>query len=248
MVPALSLLSYPVRSAPLQISAVLEARAADPATARVMLVDARTHLSTARSLCRLLAATVADIAVIAVLTDAGLSVVCPQWAVDDFVVNTAGPAELDARLRLRRSRAEGPVAGPPLVLGGVVIDAATDTARLHGRTLPLTDDEFTLLHYLARSPGQVFTRPHLLHQLRGPDFHGGLRTIDVHIRCLRAKLGPEHERLIGTVRNVGYRFLRPRPPTGHPAHTPDPGVSVERSHAQTPSRRRGRSVCRRRVF
>jgi DNA-binding winged helix-turn-helix (wHTH) protein len=55
----------------------------------------------------------------------------------------------------------------------------------------------------------VFTRAQLLQEVWGYDFFGGTRTVDVHVRRLRAKLGPEHEQLIGTVRNVGYKFVRP---------------------------------------
>jgi DNA-binding winged helix-turn-helix (wHTH) protein len=90
-----------------------------------------------------------------------------------------------------------------------VIDEATYTARLKGRPLDLTYKEFELLKYLAQHAGRVFTRAQLLQEVWGYDFFGGTRTVDVHVRRLRAKLGPEHEQLIGTVRNVGYKFVRP---------------------------------------
>ena len=73
--------------------------------------------------------------------------------------------------------------------------------------LDLTFKEFELLKFLAQHPGRVFTRAHLLQEVWGYDYFGGTRTVDVHVRRLRAKLGPEHEALIGTVRNVGYRFV-----------------------------------------
>ena len=63
-----------------------------------------------------------------------------------------------------------------------------------------------LLKFLAQHPGRVFTRASLLQEVWGYDYFGGTRTVDVHVRRLRAKLGPDHESLIGTVRNVGYRF------------------------------------------
>jgi DNA-binding winged helix-turn-helix (wHTH) protein len=94
------------------------------------------------------------------------------------------------------------------MLGALVIDEATYTARLHGRPLDLTYKEFDLLKYLAQHAGQVFTRAQLLAEVWGHDFFGGTRTVDVHVRRLRAKLGPEHEQLIGTVRNVGYKLVR----------------------------------------
>jgi DNA-binding response OmpR family regulator len=90
--------------------------------------------------------------------------------------------------------------------GDVTIDEATYTARLKGNVLDLTFKEFELLKYLAQHPGRVFTRAQLLQEIWGYDYFGGTRTVDVHIRRLRSKLGPEFEAIIGTVRNVGYRF------------------------------------------
>jgi DNA-binding response OmpR family regulator len=84
---------------------------------------------------------------------------------------------------------------------------------LRGRPLDLTYKEFELLKYLAQHAGRVFTRAQLLQEVWGYDFFGGTRTVDVHVRRLRAKLGTEHEQLIGTVRNVGYKFVRPGRPT-----------------------------------
>ena len=78
---------------------------------------------------------------------------------------------------------------------------------MRGRLLDLTYKEFELLKYLAQHPGRVFTRAQLLQEVWGYDYYGGTRTVDVHVRRLRAKLGSEHEVLIGTVRNVGYRFV-----------------------------------------
>ena len=90
-----------------------------------------------------------------------------------------------------------------------MIDEGTYTARLRGRPLDLTYKEFELLKYLAQHAGRVFTRAQLLQEVWGYDFFGGTRTVDVHVRRLRAKLGPEYESLIGTVRNVGYKAVRP---------------------------------------
>jgi DNA-binding winged helix-turn-helix (wHTH) protein len=107
----------------------------------------------------------------------------------------------------------------------LVIDEGTYTARLRGRPLDLTYKEFELLKYLAQHAGRVFTRAQLLHEVWGYDFFGGTRTVDVHVRRLRAKLGPEHEALIGTVRNVGYKAVRPargRTPAAEPDDTEAP--------------------------
>ena len=78
--------------------------------------------------------------------------------------------------------------------------------------LDLTYKEFELLKCLAQHAGRVFTRAQLLQEVWGYDYFGGTRTVDVHVRRLRAKLGPEHEAMIGTVRNVGYRFVAPPAP------------------------------------
>ncbi|HEY1321983.1 MAG TPA: response regulator transcription factor, partial [Streptosporangiaceae bacterium] len=118
-------------------------------------------------------------------------------------------AEVEARLRLAIGRQASalPAAPDEIRSGELSIDEATYTARLRARVLDLTFKEFELLKFLAQHPGRVFTRAHLLQEVWGYDYFGGTRTVDVHVRRLRAKLGPEHEALIGTVRNVGYRFV-----------------------------------------
>jgi DNA-binding response OmpR family regulator len=132
------------------------------------------------------------------------------------VLDTAGPAELEARLRLaleRRAKTAAP-AQDHVHVGDLTIDESTYTARLQGRSLDLTYKEFELLKFLAQHPGRVFSRSHLVQEVWGYDYFGGTRTVDVHVRRLRAKLGPEHEVMIGTVRNVGYKFVRPTSPAG----------------------------------
>jgi DNA-binding response OmpR family regulator len=195
-----------VRTAVPEVAALLDAGPHD-----AVLVDARADLVAARGLCRLLGTTGMEVPVVAVLTEGGLVAVSSEWAVDDILLPSAGPAEIDARLRLLRARpgADARSGGGALVLGELVIDEATYTARLRGRALELTYKEFELLKYLAQHAGRVFTRAQLLQEVWGYDFFGGTRTVDVHVRRLRAKLGPEHEQLIGTVRNVGYKFVRP---------------------------------------
>src|SRR5262249_54123610 len=100
-----------------------------------------------------------------------------------------------------------PAASGEIRSGDLAIDEATYSARLRGHPLDLTFKEFELLKFLAQYPGRVFTRSQLLQEVWGYDYFGGTRTVDVHVRRLRAKLGAEHEALIGTVRNVGYRFV-----------------------------------------
>jgi DNA-binding response OmpR family regulator len=150
--------------------------------------------------------------VLAVLTEGGLAAVAADWGVDDVLLDTAGPAEVEARLRLavtRRSAASAP--GDVIRAGDLAIDETMYTCRLRGRLLDLTYKEFELLKFLAQHPGRVFSRAQLLQEVWGYDYYGGTRTVDVHVRRLRAKLGTEHEQLIGTVRNVGYKFVRQAP-------------------------------------
>ena len=149
------------------------------------------------------------------MTEGGLSVVTAEWGIDDVLLDTTGPAELEARLRLATGRLELAArsidAEDEVIRSGeLTIDEATYSARLKGRSLDLTFKEFELLKYLAQHPGRVFTRAQLLQEVWGYDYFGGTRTVDVHVRRLRAKLGTEHEVLIGTVRNVGYKFVLPQ--------------------------------------
>jgi len=136
------------------------------------------------------------------------------------ILNTAGPAEVEARLRLATGRQASlaPAAPDEIRSGDLAIDEATYSARLRARVLDLTFKEFELLKFLAQHPGRVFTRAHLLQEVWGYDYFGGTRTVDVHVRRLRAKLGTEHESLIGTVRNVGYRFVPLKPEDGGRGH------------------------------
>ena len=172
-------------------------------------MNARRDLAQARSLCLLLRTASLDAPLLAVVTEGGLAAVTAEWGADDVILHTAGPAEVEARLRLAIGRkvSLAPATPDEIRSGDLAIDEATYTARLRARALDLTFKEFELLKFLAQHPGRVFTRAHLLQEVWGYDYFGGTRTVDVHVRRLRAKLGTEHEALIGTVRNVGYRFV-----------------------------------------
>ena len=204
VVPALGLLSHHVRILPAEASALVDAPQAD-----VVIVDARRELAMAKSLCRVICTTGISIPLIVVVTEGGLAGITSDWGVDDVILDTAGPAEVEARLRLAVGRTvEAAVdEGGPITAGALVIDEATYSVRLRGKLLDLTYKEFELLKYLAQHPGRVFTRSQLLQEVWGYDYFGGTRTVDVHVRRLRAKLGTDYEVLIGTVRNVGYRFV-----------------------------------------
>jgi DNA-binding response OmpR family regulator len=199
VLPALGLLAHNVRILPAEASVLVDVPDVD-----VILVDARRDLPGAKSLARLLATTGLGCPIIVIATEGGLSAVSAEWGIDDVLLDTSGPAEVDARIRIAVGKHHAVIA-----LGDVVIDESSYTARLKGNVLDLTFKEFELLKYLAQHPGRVFTRAQLLQEIWGYDYFGGTRTVDVHIRRLRSKLGPEFEAIIGTVRNVGYRFTMP---------------------------------------
>nr|WP_221473189.1 response regulator transcription factor [Planomonospora venezuelensis] len=208
VLPALGLLLHSVRVAPAEASALIDAPPAD-----AILVDARRELVQAKGLCRLLRTTGLDCPLLVIVTEGGLAAMTAEWGADDVILDSAGPAEVEARLRMAVGRLNLSAAEevPDEIRNGdLAIDEATYTARLRGRALDLTFKEFELLKYLAQHPGRVFTRAQLLQEVWGYDYFGGTRTVDVHVRRLRAKLGAEYESLIGTVRNVGYRFVPER--------------------------------------
>ena len=206
VVPALGLLPHTVVVRPKDLRML-----ADDDECDVILVDARSELAEARSFCRSLAAT-GEQPVIPVLTEGGLIALSPDWKVADVLLTTTGPAEVDARLRMVMARLQEAEEGADdgiITLGDLVIDENTYVARLKGRSLDLAYKEFELLKFLCQHAGRVFSRAQLLQEVWGYDFFGGTRTVDVHVRRLRAKLGPEYESLITTVRNVGYKAVAP---------------------------------------
>ncbi len=214
ILPSLSLLPHSVRVAP----AAAEQVAASRPPPDAVLIDARRDLMQARRVLRLLRSAASEFPVLVIVTDGGWAASSADWGADDFVLNTAGPGEVEARLRLAIGRSAQAMGQPPNEIrsGGLVVNEATYSARLNGRVLDLTFKEFELLKFLAQHPGRVFTRAQLLQEVWGYDYFGGTRTVDVHVRRLRAKLGADNEELIGTVRNVGYRFVpaKTRPGSG----------------------------------
>lgn len=209
VLPSLALLGHRVTAAPADITALIDIPVVD-----VVFLDARLDLAGARSLSRLLHSADLDIPLVLVLTEGGLTVVNANWGVDDFVIATASPAEVESRIRFasdkRNAQRLRQDSDDEIQVGELTVDSCGYTARLRGRHLDLTYKEFELLKYLIQHPSRVFTRSQLLQEVWGYDYYGGTRTVDVHVRRLRAKLGIEHEQLIGTVRNVGYRFDPPR--------------------------------------
>ena len=125
---------------------------------------------------------------------------------DDFCVLPGGAGEIVARLEHLFWRTGRHLRSELIEYGPLQLNVETYQAAVAGRVLDLTYMEYELLRFLAANPAKVFTREALLSRVWGYEYYGGARTVDVHVRRLRAKLGEEHAHLIQTVRSVGYRF------------------------------------------
>jgi DNA-binding response OmpR family regulator len=170
----------------------------------LLIVDATTDPERTFGVLSSLSAGDSPVAVLVVLSRAAVDRFAWQEVADDFVYPDADEGELRLRLELLQAR-RGDTGQGVVRLGRVTINVETYQVIADGRPLDLTYKEFELIRFLAQSPGTVFSRARLLREVWGYDFYGGTRTVDVHVRRLRAKLGPEHEHLIETVRGVGYR-------------------------------------------
>jgi DNA-binding response OmpR family regulator len=198
VLPALTLLRQDFR-----VTCADAAAVPDLTHSSIVIVDGRSELPGARALCRQLRARDVDHVVLTVVTEGGLAGVNGDWEIDDVLVDTASPAEVQSRLS--PTSTARPVSG--IRHGAIVIDAAMRTVTVGSRKLTMTYQEFQLLLHLAQHPGRVFTRGELLSQVWGHHYVGGCRTVDVHVRRLRSALGVEHADHIGTVRRVGYTFV-----------------------------------------
>ncbi len=233
ILPSLSLLAHTVRLAAASADALrgmtpgraVAGPGADTSLPDAVLIDARRDLVRVRDLLRQLSG--AGTPLLAVISEGAWAAITPEWGIDDVILHTAGPGEVEARLRLAIGRAmsqpQAQLAAPAEEVrsGELVIDEATYSARIRGVALDLTFKEFELLKFLAQHPRRVFTRSQLLQEVWGYDYFGGTRTVDVHVRRLRAKLGTENDALIGTVRNVGYKFV----PARHDSRRAESGAS-----------------------
>lgn len=220
VLPSLALLSHRVRVLPMDAGSLVKMP-----EYTILFLDARDDLATAKTLCKVIHASGLSVPIILVLTEGGFTVINSEWGISDLILSSASPAEVEARLRLVSERGvhgivatnatttpaaeENEPTDGHITSGDLVIDTNGYTASLGGKPIDLAYKEFELLKYLVQHPGRVFTRAQLLQEVWGYDYYGGTRTVDVHIRRLRAKLGSEYEHLIGTVRNVGYRFDPP---------------------------------------
>src|SRR5450755_2668268 len=232
ILPSLTLLPHAVRVAP----AVAASAGVSPVPDAV-LVDARRDLVQAKRLLQALRSTDRAAVILVIVTEGGWAALAADWGADDIILHTAGPGEVEARLRLAIGRAAGasPEQGGEIRSGELVINETTYSARMNGRSLDLTFKEFELLKFLTQQPGRVFTRAQLLQEVWGYDYFGGTRTVDVHVRRLRAKLGTEHEALIGTVRNVGYKFVLPQAERAG-AHSESRAEATASTSQSTPNR------------
>ncbi|MEX0651402.1 MAG: winged helix-turn-helix domain-containing protein, partial [Actinomycetota bacterium] len=201
VLPALGELGADVKLEPLSITSIEHVLSLEP---EAVLVDAAEHAAQAWSVLQSLRSRDTRVPVMLVLERDAIERYPWHEVVDELVFPGAPAPELRARLAMLRRRA-GSGDGAVTRLGPLALDTHSYRSTVSGRPLDLTFKEFELLRFLASSPGRVYTRPALLREVWGYDFYGGTRTVDVHVRRLRAKLGPEHEHLIETVRGVGYR-------------------------------------------
>lgn len=175
-----------------------------------ILIEALDHVEAARAAARSLRAApaLAKAPVICAVTVTGVQSVKPEDPFDDLVLVPYVPVELYVRIR-RIDYQKSEFSGPGVQkLGPLVLDAAAHEAKLDGRPLVLTAQEFSLLEFLLAHRGRVFTRQQLLERVWDVDYYGGSRTVDIHVRRLRMKLG-EVADAIETVRGVGYKLRGP---------------------------------------
>lgn len=204
LLPAVEYLDHTLQDAPLASASLQGVSACD-----VIVVDGTQDLRGAAGACRAASLHELDRPVLVVMGEGGLAALKVSWGFDDWLLPGAQPAEIETRLRLVVERAAAERPQRAASVGDLVVDEDSYQVRLRGQPLDLTFKEFELLKTLANATGRVFTRELLLQDVWGYDYFGGSRTVDVHIRRLRAKLGPEYEQMIVTVRGVGYKLVAP---------------------------------------
>jgi DNA-binding response OmpR family regulator len=164
-------------------------------------------LGDAASVGKLRAAVdLADVPVVLALNEEQLSDPATVIDADELLVSPYAPAELRARIARARKQVNGIHADDVVRIGSLELDLATYQVHVDGSPVDFTYMEYELLRFLATHPNRVFTREALLTSVWGYDYFGGARTVDVHVRRVRAKLGAEHAQRLKTVRSVGYRF------------------------------------------
>jgi DNA-binding response OmpR family regulator len=147
-----------------------------------------------------------DVPVLVAVDDVGLEQGGAIHEGHELIVLPLRPGELRARIARARRRLKGVTDDEIVRVGTLEVNLATYQVAVGGRPIDFTYMEYELLKFLATHPGRVFSREALLSRVWGFDYYGGARTVDVHVRRVRAKLGSEHAARIKTVRSVGYRF------------------------------------------
>jgi DNA-binding response OmpR family regulator len=206
--PALQSLGLDVKTEPLAPDSLGHLARLAP---EVVVADAEESPEPAFRVLSALAAARTGVPVLVVLSRSDLERFPWQDVADELAFSGASSSEIKLRLAMVSRRIGG--SGEAVIrLGPLSINTETYQVTVAGRVLDLTYKEFELLRFLVQRPGRVFTRSMLLQEVWGYNFYGGTRTVDVHVRRLRAKLGPEHEGLIETIRGVGYRAADPSGP------------------------------------
>jgi DNA-binding response OmpR family regulator len=207
LLPSFPMLPYRVIHRPLKTTVASDLIPIHP---DLLLVDATGDTDLAAEATRRLALAweIGVRPLIAVVSQDTIASYRFESGADDFLMTDASAQEISMRLALAGRRAgHGDEAATVLKVGDLIVNPDNYQVYVRGRPLDLTYKEFELLKFLAQRPGRVCDRDLLLREVWGFDYYGGTRTVDVHIRRLRAKLGAEHEALIETIRNVGYRLI-----------------------------------------
>jgi DNA-binding response OmpR family regulator len=206
LLPSFPMAPYRVVQRPLKTTTATDLIPIHP---DILLIDATGDIdAAAEATTRLsLAWEVGIRPLIAVVNQDTVSTFRFERGADDFLLTDATAQEISARLALVGRRSGQGEEAPVLKVGDLIVNPDNYQVYVRGRPLDLTYKEFELLKFLAQRPGRVCDRDLLLREVWGFDYYGGTRTVDVHIRRLRAKLGAEHEALIETIRNVGYRLI-----------------------------------------
>ncbi len=210
VLPALSDVGFDLKTEPLASQSIAHLDELSPS---VVIVDAEENPDQGFRLLSERASGTSSFPAMAAIARSDLDRFAWHEVTDDFVFSGATASEIRTRLALLARKNDAADEGVHR-LGPLSLNTDTFQVKASGRVLDLTYKEFELLRFLVQRPGRVFTRSALLQEVWGYDFYGGTRTVDVHVRRLRAKLGVEHEGLIETVRGVGYRAAEPRSDTG----------------------------------
>jgi len=206
VLPAVHSLGFDLKVEPLSPDSL--AHLADLAPAAVV-ADAIPDAERAFRLLKTLASTRVTAPILVVLSRPDLERFPWNEVADEFLDPSSPASEIRVRMAML-ARRTGDSGDAILHLGPLAMNTETYQVTVAGALLDLTYKEFELLRFLVQHPGRVFTRTELLQEVWGYNFYGGTRTVDVHVRRLRAKIGAEHEGLIQTVRGVGYRAAEAR--------------------------------------